>query len=469
MSTPLPPGFTITLDPTTRVLDARTLYGGSPARALRLSSAGVAAWRELQAGTVRSPAAARLARTLTDAGLVHPCPPPGEDIPAVTVVVPVRDRPNALETCLVALGTRYPVIVVDDGSRSPAEVAAVATDHGAILLQRRHSGGPAAARNDGVAAVQTELVAFVDSDCVPTPSWIDELAAHFTDPLVGAVAPRVVAASEPKPTDRYAAARGSLDLGELPGRVAAGTRIAYAPTAALVARRTALAQVAQDDDVFDPGLRYGEDVDLVWRLGEAGWRIRYDPAVRVRHHEPTTWTAVLGRRFRYGTSAGPLARRHPHNLAPLRSRIWLAASVLAALAGRPACAVSALAVDLTLTHRSLRRAHLPRAGTVRATVAGAYHTWRGLARYATQFAAPLLLAGTGCARTRTAAVTLLVGPALLTWATESPALNPARFTLCYLADEVAYGAGVWAGSVRARTLVPLRPVIHFPTRKDTDR
>ena len=42
---------------------------------------------------------------------------------------------------------------------------------------------------------------------------------------------------------------------------------------------TALREV----DGFDPELRLGEDVDLVWRLDAAGWRCRYEPSVSVFH------------------------------------------------------------------------------------------------------------------------------------------------------------------------------------------
>ena len=45
-----------------------------------------------------------------------------------------------------------------------------------------------------------------------------------------------------------------------------------------------------------------------------------------------------------------------------------------------------------------------------------------------------------------------------------------RFVLGHLADDVAYGAGVWAGSLRARTTVPVRPAIAWhPLRGDLAR
>ena len=140
-------------------------------------------------------------------------------------------------------------------------------------MRRGVNGGPGPARNTALGMVGTEFVAFLDSDCVPPPDWINALAGHFADPLVAAVAPRVVNAG-PGPGG------SPLDLGPRPARVAPLTRVAYVPTAALVARRAAIG------DGFDEALRYGEDVNLVWRLIEAGWRVRFEPAVRVAHTEP---------------------------------------------------------------------------------------------------------------------------------------------------------------------------------------
>ena len=88
----------------------------------------------------------------------------------------------------------------------------------------------------------SELVAFLDSDCVPEAGWIERLAAHLADPAVAVAAPRIL----PVPgghswADRYSAAGSSLDMGGQEGRVAPGTRLSYVPTAALLARRPVLA------------------------------------------------------------------------------------------------------------------------------------------------------------------------------------------------------------------------------------
>lgn len=459
MTTPLPPGFRITIDPGTKRLDHGTLSGGSPGRVVRLSDAGVAAYAALRDGPVATRAAGILARRLTDGGLAHPVPPAAA-APEVTVIVPVRDRAELLDRCLAALDRKHPVLVVDDASTDRAGIADVAARHGATLVRRDHNGGPGAARNTGLTHATTDLVAFLDSDCVAPPGWVDTLAAHFADPLVAAVAPRITALPSTTSAGRYGQVAGSLDLGDRPARVVPGTRVAYVPTAALLVRRPAPCTA------FDPALRYGEDVDLVWRLHADGGRVRYDPTVRVAHHEPTTWPALLRRRFEYGTSAGQLALRHPRALAPLVLLPWPTVAVAGLLGRKPLVAgLAAAAATVDVAHQ-LHKAGVPPTGAPKAALTAVHQTWLGVGRYGTQFAAPLLVAALtrrGWGR-RAAIVSLLLGRPLSTWLSRRPDLDPVRFTIGAVADDVAYGCGVVVGSVRARTIRPLRPTVVWRRR-----
>ena len=242
-------------DPGSRLLAGGTvLMGGHPVRVLRLTASGarhVAGW---WSGTPvpDNPRARSLARRLLDTGIAHPAGFPHQVPQDVTVVVPVRDRQPELARCLAGLseapgpaarsglaGTPR-VIVVDDASRDPAAIARIAKDAGARVLRRPVNGGPGAARPVFLAAAGTPLVAFLDSDCVPGPGWLDALLPHFADPAVGAVAPRIVP-DEPGRTwlARYEGASSTLDMGARASIVRPGSRVPYVPGAALVVRRTA--------------------------------------------------------------------------------------------------------------------------------------------------------------------------------------------------------------------------------------
>ena len=456
--TPLPPGWRLVIDPSVRSLDGGTvLVGGHPGRLLRLNASGQSALSGLVAGRRGSVAARRLGRRLVNAGMAHPRPPTTHDLGDVTVVIPAKDRVDLLDRCLDAVGSEVRVVVVDDGSSSPGLVAEMCRRHSARLVVRDRSGGPAVARNDALAETHTDLIAFLDSDCVPTADWLSGLVGLFGDPEVGAVAPRVRPMARPahgRPTvlDRYRSARSPLDLGESEGEVGPGRPVSYVPTAALVVRRAALA------DGFDPSLRYGEDVDLIWRMADAGWHTRYVPAVTVGHSEPMTWRHLLNRRYHYGTSAAPLARRHPGRLAPIVLRPLPTAAVVLALARRPLPAAAMAMVSGLVLARRAAQAGIPSALVARWSGQALLSTAEGLGRAGTVVAGPaLVLLAAASRRRRWPAVALLVLPPMGQWLRQRPPLDPLRWSAASVADDIAYGLGVWRGCLRERVFSPLIP------------
>jgi mycofactocin system glycosyltransferase len=380
------------------------------------------------------------------------------------VVVPVRDRPDSLDRCLASLGTEHQVTVVDDASREPEAIAAVCAGHGAALIRRTSNGGPGVARNTALDGVGTELVAFVDSDCTAPPGWLDGITWLFDDPGIGAVAPRVVPATGDthRTVDRFSRSHSPLDLGPDESEVGPRRAVRYVPTAALVVRREALAAVGG----FDPELRIGEDVDLVWRLLDAGWRVRYQPAVTVAHAEPRRWLDLLARRFRYGTSAAPLSERHPGRLAPVELRPWPAVAAVAVLAGRPRTAAAAVAVSATLLARSVGPLGIPPRQAWAWSALGAGWTLVGLGRAATVVAGPALaLLATRGRRGRRAALVLVLVPPVVEWVRRRPDLDLVRWVGASVADDVAYGAGVWTSCLRSGTFGPVLPASGRPSEE----
>jgi mycofactocin system glycosyltransferase len=398
-----------------------------------------------------------LARRLASGGAFTPQPPAGgPTTDDVTVVVPVRDRPAQLEQLLDALG-ELACVVVDDASADAGATKEIAERHGASFIGLSSNVGPAGARNAGLAAVNSPLVAFVDSDCVPAEGWLGPLLGHFDDPLVAAVAPRIVSAG----LARDGSARASLDRGPREGPVRPGSRIPFVPSAALVVR----ADVATGSDLFDAALRGGEDVDLVWRLDEAGWDVRYIPASTVAHEGPATLRDFLVRRAFYGTTAAPLSRRHGQALAPVHLSGWSLAVWVLLLARRPVLALAALSASIVLLARRLRGLVRDPVG-VATHIAGGGTTRSALPALAslTRAWSPALVLGLAFRRTRRASALALVVPAVSEWAADRRALDPVRAVAIHVADDVAYGTGVWIGCARERTLVPLIPRIAWRAR-----
>ena len=107
---------------------------------------------------------------------------------SISVVIPTRNRPKAVESCLDALAAQtlppgsFEVIVVDDGSEPPLALdpARWAAKFDLKLLRQQNTG-PAGARNRGVAEARGEFLAFTDDDCLPTPSWLEKLVAALRE------------------------------------------------------------------------------------------------------------------------------------------------------------------------------------------------------------------------------------------------------------------------------------------------
>jgi mycofactocin system glycosyltransferase len=349
---------------------------------------------------------------------------------------------------MAAIEDRVGVLVVDDASSERDAVAEVAREAGARLVRRASNGGPGAARNTGLAAATTEVVAFVDSDCVPEPGWLDRMLEHFADSAVGVVAPRIVPL-EPGGgwLQRYEAVRSPLDLGAVPGPVVPQTRISYVPAAALAVRRAAAG----------PGFD-GEDVDFVWRVDAAGWRVRFEPAARVAHDHRTSLRSWLRRRADYGTSAAALAARHPRRLAPAIVSPWSAAAWSLLLGRRWRSALAVVGGATCLTRFQLGGVPGRDVVAVRVVTGGTAGAGRLLAEAVTRAWLPFVLAAlprSTLARRVLLAAWLL--PAATDWWRRRPALDPARYAIARLLDDAAYCAGLWQGCVRMRVAGPLIP------------
>ena len=103
--------------------------------------------------------------------------------PHVSVIVPFHDNPEQLEQCLAALaGSTLPheLICVDDASRGPRapELARRATPN---VVRLEVNSGPAVARNAGAKLARTDVLVFVDSDCVVTPRTLEQMRDALRD------------------------------------------------------------------------------------------------------------------------------------------------------------------------------------------------------------------------------------------------------------------------------------------------
>ena len=463
----LPDGFAVQVDRRVRTLaSGSALLGGSPTRLLRLAPS---AQTLLDGGRleVRDAVSAQLARTLLDATVAHPRPAGGPSHRDVTVVIPVRDNAFGLYRLVMSMRAMR-VVVVDDGSQNPVSASDFDGARCDVEVVRHHrSKGPAAARNTGLSMCTTDFVAFLDSDVVPNRGWLEALLGHFCDPAVALVAPRIVGLGHSDQLiARYEAVRSSLDLGEREAPVIPYGPVSYVPSAAIICRRSALLELGG----FDETLPSGEDVDLCWRLIESGSRLRYEPIALVAHEHRTQMRDWLGRKAFYGSSAAPLSIRHPDKTAPVVISAWSLLVWLLMALGSSSGYLASLAFAGFTARRMAKTMQNTDAGPRDVVIL----TLRGIGAAARQLAAAMcrhywplaLVAALFSRRCRQAVLVAAVLDGVLDWFArnrggdgEGKPVGLVAYVLLKRLDDLAYGAGLWTGVVRERTLRPLRPQI----------
>jgi hypothetical protein len=234
-------------------------------------------------------------------------------------------------------------------------------------------------------------------------------------------------------------------------------------------RRSALSHLR-----FDEELRVGEDVDLVWRLSDAGWMVRYEPAAIVTHEIRPRLLDWARRHFDYGTSAAQLDFRHPRRLAPAGLSFWNLVLGLLVLTRRPtrslavAAGLAIAGLSTGLLARKLRASSVSpevapiiigRGLLVETAAAGHLlrREWWPLG-WCALAAAPRSRPG------RFAAAAMLI-PIARDWFDRRPAVDPMRYLALRLTEDAAYGSGVIVSAIRRMRPGVLLPIVRLSGRR----
>ena len=226
--------------------------------------------------------------------------------PRVSVVVCAYDAADTMSECLASLDAlTYPdveIIVVNDGSRDAT--GDIAKGHSGVRVVDLQNGGLSAARNAGLAAASSEIIAYTDADVRVDPDWLTYLVQPLlTSDLAGVGGPNVVPPDDPWVSQCVARAPGG------PIHVMLDDRIAeHVPGCNMAFRRDALLAV----DGFNPVyVRAGDDVDICWRLQAKRLQIGFAPSALVWHHRRASVRAYWQQQVGYGEGEAWLDAHHP--------------------------------------------------------------------------------------------------------------------------------------------------------------
>ena len=246
--------------------------------------------------------------------------------PAVSVVIPTYQRPDALRRCLAALARqefpsdRFEVIVVDDGSALPAaEVVHQYEAQLPVCLLVQSNRGPAAARNAGAARARGQLLAFTDDDCQPHPGWLERLVQAANEEPGAAIGGRTINA-----LDRNAFSTASQILIDYLYEVynqPASPREPMFTSNNLAMPTAGFREIGGFPTDFTKA--GGEDRELCARWHHGGRRMLYAPSAVIDHHHDLTFASFVRQHFVYGRGAYLFrhkqhGRGREHRLEPLR-------------------------------------------------------------------------------------------------------------------------------------------------------
>jgi GT2 family glycosyltransferase len=231
--------------------------------------------------------------------------------PRISVVVCTHNGARTLPECLERLGDlaypNYETIVVNDGSTDGS--GDLARSYGVKVVDTAHRG-LSFARNAGVEAVTGEIVAFLDDDAYPDHDWLHYVAASLREgSYAGIGGPNL-----PPPEDSLVAECVAVAPGA-PIHVLISDREAeHLPGCNMAFRTAALRDVGGFDERFRAA---GDDVDLCWRLQDAGETLGFSAGAVVTHRRRDTVRRYLKQQFGYGKAEALLEQKWPnrHNRA----------------------------------------------------------------------------------------------------------------------------------------------------------
>ncbi len=206
----------------------------------------------------------------------------------------------------------FEVIVVNDGSRD--STPEIVKEYPVKLITTRNKG-LSSARNTGLYNAKGDIIAYIDDDAYPDAHWLDYLAYAYTTSSHAAMGgPNIIPAEDGPIATCVANAPGG------PVHVLSTDEIAeHVPGCNLSVRREVLVQIGGFDPIYKAA---GDDVDVCWRIQEAGYTIGFHPAALVWHHRRNSFKAYWKQQKGYGKAEALLESKWPEKYNAFGHLTW---------------------------------------------------------------------------------------------------------------------------------------------------
>ncbi len=230
------------------------------------------------------------------------------------VVCTNAKRSDLLVKCIESLSEQtyedVEIICVSTVEALPEEIQSIAE----IIVERRK--GVSIAKNVGIMAAKHEIVALTDDDCVCEPEWVEKLVEEYEGD-VGCVTGGSFPTREglwPAATNWYPVRRVSKGGSSFfpPWWIGAGNNISL--------RKEVITDIGLFDEELGPGTRYrgAEDLDVLYRMMNAGFDVVYTPEAIIRHEPLDTRSQVRTMMYGYRVGLGAFIAKHRYSAEAIR-------------------------------------------------------------------------------------------------------------------------------------------------------
>ncbi|MGO9268030.1 MAG: glycosyltransferase [Candidatus Binataceae bacterium] len=245
------------------------------------------------------------------------CPPQPVATPMVSVVICAYNAERTMRDCLESLRKldypNYEVVIVDDGSRD--STAQISADFPEFRLIRQPNKGLSVARNVGAHAANGEIVAYTDSDCVVDPHWLTLMVRAMAENAFDGCGGPNYAPHETGWVEGCVAASPGAPCHVLVG----DDRAEHLAGCNMIFRKAALLELGGFDPQFTAA---GDDVDICWRMLDAGFTLGFCPSAFVWHFRRNTVKAYYGQQRGYGKAEAMLFPKYPERFNALGQIRW---------------------------------------------------------------------------------------------------------------------------------------------------
>lgn len=251
--------------------------------------------------------------------------------PKISVIIPMNNSENSIENILLSLKKQtcqnFDIIIIDDNSTDNSYN--IAKKYTKNIIRNKTKNGPAIARNKGIKHANTEILAFIDADCIATSNWICNILKEFQNKNT-----QVIQGNTRIPKSTFIG--DSISALGFPGGANAGFENMWHVSKEGFTDHITSCNFATNNEVF---AKYGlfdetfplagaEDTELSYRLSKNGVKIKYCPEVLI-FHEPRKellsfmkWMVYRGRSNYYFKKKVGKVRNF------VRLRLWSSKNVL---------------------------------------------------------------------------------------------------------------------------------------------